>query len=1458
DLGDLGQGIAGPDGASGSGYLIYSAESVHTRFSSAAPHPNNADHLITVRYSGGQWQYNNNSHNSWYTFTPESTDRLLASIDYTTDIMTSLEGQRSTVNGIEAGYDSGNIQFIGDWWNGGANDGEYSVVLAGGVDPNADEVQVDLVGSDSARTLEHKVANGVYRVTLTMGDAIARDNMQVRAEGTLVASDIDTAAGQYTETTFDVVVSDGSLSLEFSDNGGADTGWVLNGMTLEQVGVEIDTNQTAFAYDLGSIYSIVEPGFDRLTEQYTHASSDVRFTGGSVDDRDRFRYATLTDPQPQFQDFIFADSARTLEHKVANGTWRVTMAMVDSLAPNVVNNASVTAEGESIATGISTSIDSNGISEVAYVTRNGKSLVEQSFYVEVTDGSLSLDLDGNWRLASLELHKVDALPDTVTLQGEDFDTQANTAVDTTDSGYNGTGYINSGWNSWVQWDRVEGGTDGGEVLLTFRYANGSTSNRPADIIINGETVGTLDFEPTGGWGTWSTASLTAVLAPQANTIRMHSPQSGVNLDQMMIATAPPEATHQGEDATTQSGTTTSTTQPYYNGSGYVDFGTDSWVEWDAIQGGTAGGQAFLNLRYANGGTTNRDVDIIVNGVTTQTLSLAPTGGWSTWATATATADLLAGANTVRVHATQQGPHLDELSVAALPFLDDQTPVFNVSAEALSPTEARVTWAEFVPGETGFQVSASTDGGNTYTVIGTTEPGATSFLATGLTPGANTQFQVIGMIGGVALTAAQGAAAAVAMPAGDVNLQWYLVKLEQSSPTKGSAGYNDIGSNLQLQGNNTVNNAGGTWELVQADSKESAVYKAVTGHAHIESNDGNGSRIFNFGPDGAYKVQDNNGQYRIWLEDTFQWTNIDSDFNDWYWNVTVEDLQKPIVTIDDASAVEGQVATFTITMIGADLLAGPEDVAWETSEQDPVSAEEDTDYTGTNGTVLFDPGDGAVQTKTITVTTTQDGVIEPTEYYDIKLTPVSGSTSYEINDDTGLGTIFDLDIYSNVDIDVDSNNDDSIDDQDDPIEEDEPGKFIAVERSGGQYVGPRVEAQLSAITGGLDLNLDWTVRLSISDGADRVSIYSKESAEEAGDEAFVSEAEGLDFKEWDINNLPGSVWIEGKELGSAELFLELVGYSSGSPVSYYAQDLAMVTVMEVGDQDPPEQITYSSNRRVDVHGVPLPDPSPLGEGEGDRIPNMAFIDAYSLVPSFSTTDIAVPLPGGELLLEFRRTMGRGQEKVRIPEPPDYIKEFENFKWATGHMLGQAWSTNTGANIILIDQADYSLEDALEGEYRYQAIVTDETGNVFEYFSNDGVNFTADARHSFANAALRATLQKVGGDFIFEHTHGTTLRFEDFTNNRIKRDPDVESYEYYFRLNTVTDRNGNGLTLDYAADTAIFPSTSESYYNSSGLAILPTSIEDTQNSGRKITFTYALQDSSGYDQYRLIKATDPLSR
>ena len=122
--------------------------------------------------------------------------------------------------------------------------------------------------------------------------------------------------------------------------------------------------------------------------------------------------------------------------------------------------------------------------------------------------------------------------------------------------------------------------------------------------------------------------------------------------------------YEAEAATISNGTVASN-HTGFSGTGFVDYTnvTGSFVEWTVNM--AAAGDASVSLRYANGTTTNRPMDISVNGVVVAAdRPFNGTGSWDTWATSTLTTALVAGANTIRATATTSngGPNVDYLEV----------------------------------------------------------------------------------------------------------------------------------------------------------------------------------------------------------------------------------------------------------------------------------------------------------------------------------------------------------------------------------------------------------------------------------------------------------------------------------------------------------------------------------------------------------------------------------------------------------------------------------------------------------------------------------------------------------------------------------------------------------------------------------------------------------------------------
>ncbi|WP_110599100.1 carbohydrate-binding protein [Salinicola lusitanus] len=116
--------------------------------------------------------------------------------------------------------------------------------------------------------------------------------------------------------------------------------------------------------------------------------------------------------------------------------------------------------------------------------------------------------------------------------------------------------------------------------------------------------------------------------------------------------------------------------------GYADFGstTADFITFNVDVSAADAGDAVLRVRYANGGTGNRPLEVFVNDESVGIFAFAPPVGvsgnaaWNTWQTLDIPAELLAGANSVRLQAiTNTGPNIDQLEV----LIEDTTPGYAV-------------------------------------------------------------------------------------------------------------------------------------------------------------------------------------------------------------------------------------------------------------------------------------------------------------------------------------------------------------------------------------------------------------------------------------------------------------------------------------------------------------------------------------------------------------------------------------------------------------------------------------------------------------------------------------------------------------------------------------------------------------------------------------------------------------
>ena len=114
----------------------------------------------------------------------------------------------------------------------------------------------------------------------------------------------------------------------------------------------------------------------------------------------------------------------------------------------------------------------------------------------------------------------------------------------------------------------------------------------------------------------------------------------------------------------------------FSGTGYMDYGNnfEEYIQWDNINIPVNNGPDTFTLtfRYANGGISNRPLNLTVNGGSPIRLSFPPTGSWTSWSTVSVDVPLFArgSISTVRNHfrliaVNSTGPNIDYLQIGGV-------------------------------------------------------------------------------------------------------------------------------------------------------------------------------------------------------------------------------------------------------------------------------------------------------------------------------------------------------------------------------------------------------------------------------------------------------------------------------------------------------------------------------------------------------------------------------------------------------------------------------------------------------------------------------------------------------------------------------------------------------------------------------------------------------------------------
>ncbi|MFF1745292.1 PQQ-dependent sugar dehydrogenase [Streptomyces mirabilis] len=209
----------------------------------------------------------------------------------------------------------------------------------------------------------------------------------------------------------------------------------------------------------------------------------------------------------------------------------------------------------------------------------------------------------------------------------------------------------------------------------------------------------------------------------------------------LTGTAAQAATdYQAEDATISQGAV-ATNHTGYTGTGFVDYTniTGSYVEF-TVSAATAG-TSSLALRYANGTSVDRPMDLSVNGtVVASGVSFPATTDWNTWATKSVNVQLNVGSNKIRATATTAngGPNLDRVGVGAAADTQAPSRPGQPSCSAIGEDNLTLSWGASTD-NVGVAAYDLYEHGNK---LGEAAGDATSKVLTGLSPNTTYNLTVI--------------------------------------------------------------------------------------------------------------------------------------------------------------------------------------------------------------------------------------------------------------------------------------------------------------------------------------------------------------------------------------------------------------------------------------------------------------------------------------------------------------------------------------------------------------------------------------------------------------------------------------------------------------------------------------------------------------------------------------------
>lgn len=126
---------------------------------------------------------------------------------------------------------------------------------------------------------------------------------------------------------------------------------------------------------------------------------------------------------------------------------------------------------------------------------------------------------------------------TGSLEAEEICDVDGVALESTNTGFTGAGYVNTtnAVGAYATWG--VNSTEAQTATLSFRYANNAANSRDGSISINGTDAGNVVLAPTGAWTTWETVVVNVQLEEGYNEIVVTATTAGglANIDRVSFS-----------------------------------------------------------------------------------------------------------------------------------------------------------------------------------------------------------------------------------------------------------------------------------------------------------------------------------------------------------------------------------------------------------------------------------------------------------------------------------------------------------------------------------------------------------------------------------------------------------------------------------------------------------------------------------------------------------------------------------------------------------------------------------------------------------------------------------------------------------------------------------------------------------------------------------------------------------